>query len=158
MADARAGQIDRDAEVATAAGGLLFLVPLLAQLGLPAALAGGSARVDLPQRIFATLLRRFGSSAAIFAAMFCANFSTYCVTSLQLALAHPDPVSGFWGAAAKFLAVFAITQIPLAVAEGFVGVLLFRFLAGVVRPELERRGIIDPIAASETNAEETTSV
>lgn len=58
MADARAGQIDRDAEVATAAGGLLFLVPLLAQLGLPAALAGGSARVDLPQRIFATLLRR----------------------------------------------------------------------------------------------------
>jgi cobalt/nickel transport system permease protein len=75
-----------------------------------------------------------------------------------LAIAHPDPVSGFAGAAVKFLGVFAITQIPLAVAEGFVGVLLFRFLAGVVRPELERRGIIDPIAASETNAEETTSV
>lgn len=58
MADARAGQIDRDAEAATAAGGLLFLVPLLAHLGLPAALADGSARGDLPQRIFATLLRR----------------------------------------------------------------------------------------------------
>lgn len=57
-ADARAGQIDRDAEAATAVGGLLFLVPLLAHLGLPAALADGSARGDLPQRVFATLLRR----------------------------------------------------------------------------------------------------
>ena len=96
------------------------------------------------------LLRRFGSSAAIFAAMFCANFSTYCVTSLQLALAHPDPVSGFWGAAAKFLAVFAITQIPLAIAEGFVGVLLFRFLGTVVRPQLEARGILDPVVPATT--------
>ena len=57
-ADSRAGQIDRDAEVATAAGGLLFMVPLLTQLGLPAALADASARGDLPLRIFATLLRR----------------------------------------------------------------------------------------------------
>lgn len=57
-ADARAGQIDRDAEAATAAGGLLFLVPLLTQLGLPAALADASARGDLPPRIFAILLRR----------------------------------------------------------------------------------------------------
>ena len=32
------------------------------------------------------------------------------------------------GALAKFLGVFALTQIPLAIAEGLLGVLLFRVL------------------------------
>lgn len=72
---------------------------------------------------------------------------------MQLAIAHPDAVSGFGGAVVKFLSVFAVTQIPLAIAEGFVGVLLFRFLSGVVRPELERRGIFNPVPAAETSAE-----
>lgn len=57
-ADARAGQVDSAFEAATAAGGLLFLVPLLTQLGLPKALADDPAWHDLPQRIFAILLRR----------------------------------------------------------------------------------------------------
>ena len=38
---------------------------------------------------------------------------------------------------------------------GFVGVLLFRFLAGVVRPELESRGILTPAKGT---AKETASV
>ncbi len=101
------------------------------------------------------LFHRFGSSVGIFMAMAMANLGTYCVTSLQLALAHPDPVSGFGGAVVKFLSVFALTQIPLALAEGFVGVLLFRFLAGVVRPELESRGILTPAKGT---AKETASV
>lgn len=101
------------------------------------------------------LLRKLGSAAAIFAAMFFANLSTYCITSVQLAIAHPDPVSGFTGALVKFLGVFAITQIPLAIAEGFVGVLLFRFLAGVVRPELEARGILDRQTPEQTRKQAT---
>ncbi len=56
--DAHVLQMDSALEAATAAGGLLFLVPLLAQLGLPEALADDPARGDLPQRIFAILLRR----------------------------------------------------------------------------------------------------
>lgn len=160
----------------TGVGAVLFKPPVMAFLGtvvllFQALLLAHGGITTLGANVFSMaiagpwigygayrLLRRFGSSVAIFAAMFFADLSTYAVTSVQLAIAHPDPVSGFAGAAVKFLGVFAITQIPLAVAEGFVGVLLFRFLAGVVRPELERRGIIDPIAASETNAEETTSV
>lgn len=78
----------------------------------------------------------------VFAAMFFADLVTYCVTSLQLALAYPDPVSGLAGAAVKFLGVFAVTQIPLAVAEGIVGVLVFRFLDKVARPELVRLGVV----------------
>jgi cobalt/nickel transport system permease protein len=63
-------------------------------------------------------------------------------TALQLAWAHPDAESGFLGAAGKFLGVFAVTQIPLAIGEGFLGVLLFRVLTVNARPELERLGVV----------------
>jgi cobalt/nickel transport system permease protein len=65
-------------------------------------------------------------------------------TSLQLALAFPDASSGFAGAAVKFLGVFAVTQIPLAIGEGLLGVLLFRVLTVNARPELERLGVLRP--------------
>lgn len=78
----------------------------------------------------------------IFLAMAFADLSTYVFTSFQLALAHPDAASGFGGALAKFLSVFAVTQIPLAIAEGIVGVLLFRFLTQVARPQLTALGIL----------------
>lgn len=81
-------------------------------------------------------------SAAIFSAMFLADLSTYLTTSAQLALAFPDPATGFVGALSKFLGVFALTQIPLAVAEGLLGVLVFRVLTTVASPELRRLGVL----------------
>lgn len=45
-------------DAATAAGGLLFLVPVLTRLGVAEFLDEDGARSDLPPRIFATLLRR----------------------------------------------------------------------------------------------------
>lgn len=78
----------------------------------------------------------------IFLAMAMADLATYCMTSLQLALAFPDPVSGLGGSIVKFLSVFAITQIPLAMAEGVIGVLLFGFLGRVVPGELRRLGVL----------------
>lgn len=80
----------------------------------------------------------------VFGAMACADLATYVVTSLQLSWAFPNPVSGFVGSAVKFLGLFAVTQIPLAVAEGLLGVLVFRLLADVARPELERLGVLTP--------------
>lgn len=76
--------------------------------------------------------------SAIFMAMFLADLATYCVTSFQLALAYPDPNSGILGAAAKFLGVFAITQIPLAIIEGLLGIIIFRFLERVAGADLAR--------------------
>jgi cobalt/nickel transport system permease protein len=55
--------------------------------------------------------------------------STYCVTAVQLAWAHPDAISGFGGAVVKFLGIFAITQIPLALIEGVVSGYVLRWLA-----------------------------
>lgn len=56
VVDCRVAQIDIAA--ATAAGGVLFLVPLLTRLGLADFLCEDAARSDLPRRIFATLLLR----------------------------------------------------------------------------------------------------
>ncbi|QQS01578.1 MAG: energy-coupling factor ABC transporter permease [Austwickia sp.] len=81
---------------------------------------------------------RLPAEAGVFAAMFVADLSTYVVTALQLAIAYPDPASGLAGAAAKFLGVFALTQIPLALAEGFLGVVVYRFLRRVAGSDLAR--------------------
>ena len=80
--------------------------------------------------------------ASVFLAMAVANVATYAVTSVQLALAYPDPVSGLGGALVKFLALVAVTQVPLAVAEGLLGVLLVGFLTRAARPELARLGLL----------------
>jgi cobalt transport protein len=53
---------------------------------------------------------------------------TYVTTSLQLALAYPTDGSVLTSFEA-FFAVFAITQIPLAIAEGVLLVIFFNFLA-----------------------------
>ena len=70
-----------------------------------------------------------GAALAIFAAATLGDLSTYAVTSLQLAAAFPDAVSGISGAAAKFLGVFAITQVPLAISEGLLTVIVWNLLA-----------------------------
>jgi len=64
----------------------------------------------------------------VFLAAALADLLTYCVTSMQLALAFPDPASGFGGSAVKFLGIFALTQIPLALSEGLLSVLVLNLL------------------------------
>jgi cobalt/nickel transport system permease protein len=101
------------------------------------------------------LTRRCGGGllGGVFAGMAVADLATYVTTALQLALAFPDAASGLTGAAAKFLGVFALTQVPLAIAEGLLGVLLFRVLTVNARPELERLGVLRPATAEETAEE-----
>lgn len=95
------------------------------------------------------LCRRAGVHryVGVFLALAVADFATYCVTSLQLGLAFPDATSGVAGSVAKFLGVFAVTQVPLALMEGMLGVLVFRLLTDVARPELEQLGVLKAPAA-----------
>jgi cobalt/nickel transport system permease protein len=90
------------------------------------------------------LTRRLGGGLlpGVFAAMAVADLATYVTTAGQLALALPDAETGIPGAFVKFLSVFALTQVPLAVGEGLLGVLLFRVLTVNARPELERLGLL----------------
>lgn len=78
---------------------------------------------------------------AVFAGAFVADLSTYCVTSVQLALAFPDPDNGFAGALAKFGGIFSLTQIPLAISEGLLTVLVIRLLRQSNSAELARLGL-----------------
>lgn len=65
---------------------------------------------------------------AVFFTAFLSDLLTYCVTSFQLALAFPDPATGLVGSLGKFLTVFALTQIPIAVAEGLLTVVAVNLL------------------------------
>ncbi len=82
------------------------------------------------------LADRLGASTAVsvFLGAALADLSTYVVTSFQLALAFPDPASGFAGSFAKFAGIFAVTQLPLAVAEGLLTVVVMSALVGRGRP------------------------
>lgn len=88
--------------------------------------------------------RGLGSSAAIaiFLAAALSDLATYCTTALQLALAFPDPQSGITGAALKFLGVFAITQVPLAIVEGLVTIVIFNALSRVAADDLDQLTIL----------------
>ena len=76
------------------------------------------------------LLRLFGLPwiGAVFLGACLGNLATYLTTSLQLAWAFPDPVGGVAGSLAKFAGIFALTQIPLAISEGLLTVLVVKAL------------------------------
>lgn len=50
------------------------------------------------------------------------------MTSIQLALAFPAEVGGFFASFTKFAGIFAFTQLPLAVSEGLLTVIVMNFL------------------------------
>jgi cobalamin biosynthesis protein CbiM len=78
-------------------------------------------------------------SISVFSAAFIADMMTYVTTSLQLALAYPSNGSvaaSFW----TFFLIFAVVQVPLAIAEGILLVIFFNFLAES-KPDL-LRGVV----------------
>ncbi|ABR54696.1 cobalamin biosynthesis protein CbiM [Methanococcus vannielii SB] len=78
--------------------------------------------------------------AVVLAAIF-ANWGTYVVTSIQLALAYPIP--DFGTALSNFGTVFAITQIPLAIMEGLLTGLIWDYIMKLRPDLLSKLGIID---------------
>ncbi|EKE04013.1 MAG: hypothetical protein ACD_20C00118G0003 [uncultured bacterium] len=78
----------------------------------------------------------------IFMAAMLGNIMTYVTTSFQLALAFPDTTGGFELSFLKFLGVFAITQIPLAISEGLLTVLIFNFLSTYNFEELKELNVL----------------
>lgn len=74
---------------------------------------------------------------AIFMAAALADLATYAVTSLQLALAFPAPVGGVLASFLKFGGIFMITQVPLALSEGLLTVLVWNWLQAYSPDELQ---------------------
>ena len=97
-------------------------------------------------------LKRAGAPMwlSVFVATAISDLLTYSVTSFQLAWAFPDPVSGFLGSLTKFMGIFAVTQIPLAISEGVLTVIIMAYLVKYSRSELDEIGVLR--AQSETAA------
>lgn len=112
---------------------LLFQALLLAHGGLTT-LGANTFSMAIVGSFVAWGIFRSGSALrlpfnlTIFLAATLSDLTTYVVTSFQLALAFPDPVSGLAGSAVKFLGIFAVTQIPLAISEGLLTVLVLNLL------------------------------
>jgi cobalt/nickel transport system permease protein len=87
--------------------------------------------------IYQLLMRTGKQRAAIFCAAALADLLTYVVTSMQLALAFPAASGGFVASFLKFAGIFAITQVPLAISEGLLTLLVWNWLHSYGQPELE---------------------
>jgi cobalt/nickel transport system permease protein len=70
-----------------------------------------------------------------------ANLTGYVTTSVQLALAYPDPVGGFVASLVEFGSIFAVTQIPLAISEGILTVIIVNALMSTASNELRILGV-----------------
>jgi cobalt/nickel transport system permease protein len=126
---------------------LLFQALLLAHGGITTlganifsmAIVGPFAATAI-YRLAKTARLSFGVS--VFLAASLADLLTYITTSAQLAFAFPDPAGGFAASFAKFSAVFAITQIPLAISEGLLTVIVFNALTRFNPQELKEMNVV----------------
>ena len=75
-------------------------------------------------------LRKAGVSPAVsvFIAAFLGDLLTYVVTATQLAVAFPAIEGGIMESLVKFMMVFAVTQVPIAVAEGILSVIIYQVI------------------------------
>lgn len=73
---------------------------------------------------------------AVFLAAMLGDLLTYVTTSIQLALAHPSQLGGVFASFVQFAGVFATTQVPLAIIEGILTVVVFMGLENLANDEL----------------------
>lgn len=126
---------------------LLFQAILLAHGGLTS-LGANTFSMAIAGPILAFLVyqickkMKVNRKVSVFLAAFLGDVFTYCVTSIQLALAYPSETGGFAASAAKFLGVFAPTQLPLAVIEGILTVVIVIAMESYAKPELKAIGFL----------------
>jgi cobalt/nickel transport system permease protein len=65
------------------------------------------------------------------------NLLTYVTASVQLGLAFPAAEGGMTASILKFMSIFAVTQVPLAVSEGVLTVLIINILSVYSQKELQ---------------------
>jgi cobalt/nickel transport system permease protein len=81
-------------------------------------------------------------SVSVFVSSMMGNLMTYVTTSIQLSLAFPDKVGGIITSLIKFTSIFAVTQIPLAISEGILTVIIFNLLVNYNKNELRELNVL----------------
>lgn len=128
-------------------GGLSVLGANIVSMGIVGPLAGyGIYRALRDTRVNMYL--------TVFLACAFADLFTYFTTSLELALAYPAEVGGVGSSFVLFMGIFAITQVPLAIVEGVVLVLVFKYIIQLKPDILLRLGVFpeDKINAARGDA------
>lgn len=126
---------------------LLFQAVLLAHGGLTTLGANTfSMAIAGPMLSFAVYKicqkAKINKKVAIFLGAALGNLFTYCITSVQLGIAHPSAIGGAWASIVEFLGIFAVTQVPLAIIEGLLTVVVFIGLETYAKPELKLIGFL----------------
>ncbi|MDG5777445.1 energy-coupling factor ABC transporter permease [Haloarculaceae archaeon H-GB2-1] len=116
-------------------GGISTLGANVASMGVVGPLVGWV--------VFRSLRGRFDLQKATFAAAVLADWTTYFVTSSQLALAFPTSsgVEGVLSALTKFLGIFAVTQLPIGILEGLLAAALIGYVASATDAVRSRLGV-----------------
>ncbi|MBO3443053.1 energy-coupling factor ABC transporter permease [Clostridium sp. CCUG 7971] len=112
---------------------LLFQALLLAHGGLTT-LGANAFSMAIVGPIVSFLLYRFlkkrnvKTGTNVFISVALGDLATYTITAIQLAIAFPDPTGGIMASATKFLGVFFMTQIPIAIAEGILSTIMYNLI------------------------------
>lgn len=120
---------------------LLFQALLLAHGGITT-IGANTFSMSIAGPIITFIIYKFclkmkvNKRIAIFLGAMLGDLATYCVTSLQLAMAFPSENGGVLVSAVKFLGVFAPTQLPLSIIEGILTVIIIIGLEKYARKEL----------------------
>lgn len=126
---------------------LLFQALLLAHGGLTTLGANAVSMAIVGPFVAYGIFRlnqRLGGSErfGIFLAAALADLATYTVTSIQLALAFPAETGGVMASFLKFAGIFAITQVPLAISEGLLTVIVWNYLKAYNMNELKHLKLV----------------
>ncbi len=113
---------------------LLFQALLLAHGGITTLGANAfSMAIVGPLVTFLTfkIMKRIkvSNGVAVFISTTIGGLATYFTTSLQLALAFPDSTTGVIGAIVKFMGVFMLTQVPIAIGEGILTTVIYNMIS-----------------------------
>ena len=84
----------------------------------------------------------------VFLAATLGDWATYVVTSVELALAFPADPGGVMGSFKAFATIFAVTQIPLAIIEGAITALIFKYIIQVRSDLLAKLNVLSDAAIS----------
>ncbi|PSB25625.1 energy-coupling factor ABC transporter permease [Stenomitos frigidus] len=93
--------------------------------------------------VYKTVMKTGKQKLAVFLAATLEDLLTYLMTAVQLALAFPAVQGGFIASFIKFAGIFAITQLPLAISEGLLTVLVWGWLQQYGKQELQTLKLLE---------------
>ncbi len=93
--------------------------------------------------VYNTVMKTGQQKLAVFLAVALEDLLTYLMTAIQLALAFPAVQGGFIASLIKFTGIFAVTQLPLAISEGLLTVLVWGWLQQYGKQELQTLKLLE---------------